>query len=193
MRQFHGAGGCVFVVSDPLTLRNEPLADVGDGFDWRIADPGRRLLDGAPRFEASDGDGWIDVEPLETERLTGRVSFARCLRGRRVRANGSCLPIAKAATATGWRLRVDVAVVDTTALSDQHPVMAEKRDRTATVTLREVAVDASLAGELERGDVFVLLPFRSAALAGVGALVSSPDTSGVRIEFHEGSVTYVRE
>lgn len=185
----------MLLASDLLSFYDEPLADVGDGFDWRIADPSKRLWLESEElvFEASYlGGDWENVPTLEVSHLTGRVGFGRCLRAHRVRASGVCRPVAPLATAEAWELRVEVAVADTTSFGDDTETVDAKRERAAVAELSGCVLDDFLAGELDRSDLLVLLPFRTGVWAGVGAREASPDTSNVRINLHEGSVSYVR-
>lgn len=195
MRLTRGLGGQVLLASDLLHFSREELTDVGDGFDWRIADPSKRLWLECEDlvFEASYlGGDWEVVPALEVSHLTGRVGFGRCLRAHHVRAMGVCRPLALLGTAEAWELRVEVAVADTTSFGDDSETVGSKRERAAVAELSGCVLDDFLAGDLDRSDLLVLLPFRTGVWAGVGAREASPDTSNVRVNLHEGSVSYVR-
>lgn len=193
MRQFHGAGGRVFIASDPLRFTAAPMADVGDGFDWRLADPGKRLLTDELTVEVAENGGWLELVPLTVYPLTGRISLARCMRGRAVRANGVCRPIAEVGVAEAWHLSVEATVVPETTLTDEHARYTTKSERRASCALDGFTVtDTFLEAALASSDLLVHLPFRAGVFAAVGALAVSPDTSSVQIELQEGSVSHVQ-
>lgn len=193
MRVFRGAGGTISIVSERLPFTREPLDDAGDGFDWRLRDPSRRFwCDDELLFEASTGDDvWAPMAPLEVTRLTGRVGFARCLRGQQVRACGVCQPTADVGSAEGWVLSVNVPIADATTLESTTNEYRALEHRSATVQLERCTVEPFLADAIARSELLVRLPHGAGVIVGVGVLQASPDTSAVNVDFHEGKVSYV--
>jgi hypothetical protein len=163
------------------------LADCGGGFDWAASDESRLWWVNA-NFRV---DGAF-VEPLAVHLLAGRVSFASCLRGREVRAEGVCRPTVPAGSAESWRLSVEVPLTDSSGLTDEHRTVEAGTERAATVVLQGWAGERWLADSVPGAEVLVRLPYREGLIVGAGRVGLSPDTTAVRVVLDEGIVLYVQ-
>lgn len=110
MLRFSGPAGRLYWLGDPLPFTGA-LADCGDGFDWRAADPSLSLWTDDPLTFTALRDGvWEPLEPLEVWRPSGRVAFDRCFRGQHVRVSGVCWPLALACETGEWTAEVHTVV-----------------------------------------------------------------------------------
>jgi hypothetical protein len=180
-----GGGGRLFLASDALAL-SCALSDCGDGWTWACPDESRLwwlsasfLVDGVP------------VEPESVALLAGRVSFARCLRGREVVASGVCRPTTVAASSESWRLSITVPLSDSTGIADGHRTVESGTERSASAVLEGASVERWLADSLAGQDVLVHLPYRKGLIVGAGRTTLSPDTNAVSVVLNEGAVSYV--
>ena len=171
MRSFTGERAALHLVGDPVRLQGVPLADAGDGFDWRVADPCYRLL--LPDdlvFESRNGTGWHPVEPERVVHDVGFVSFPRCLRGSQVRLSGVFRPMTLAVTAEQWRLEVAETIRDHTETfgSETREVTPIQTGRSVTLNQWTRETYAAVTGEL-----LALLHVGAGAFAGLGTLAPS--------------------
>lgn len=186
MRHFSGRGGSLFLVGDPMRFVEAPLEDCGDGFDWRIADPSLRYWteEESVIVEIERGEGWEQVDPVEVIHLSGRVSLARCYRGVRVRATGTCLPASATGDGASWEVAVNILVRNSSELgADELSTTSVPRGSSALV--RSCALKRDLRGEM----VLARLPVGRDELVGIGVIADSRDLN-VHIEFDEKGVQY---
>lgn len=174
-----GRGGSVFVVGDPVNVRNMPLIDAGDGWDFVTQDGLACWIEGSFEFETynEETEEWERVEPLEVWWRSGRVAFNRCLRDEMVRASGQCRPVAFLGWGSEWQLTFDVATTE--------PLLGGERTGARCVGVHGV-VNGVMCPPLS--PVYAVLPFANGQYVGFGELSSR--SNGVVIDFDDGGVSF---
>lgn len=186
MRQFEGRGAELHLASEP-TKFVATLEDIGDGFDWRTADPSLRhwLADEPLTVEIWDEE-WYEIEPVEVHYASGRVGLPRSFPNGAVRAMGTCIPTSRVGTADSWQLEVAAYVNNRTMLgSDERGTDTTVGDSTAV--LWGCRIDETFRPYMAGEKVLAVLPAAFGAFIGTGSLTENGLEARVKFD-HKGVV-----
>lgn len=177
MTELAGRLAVVKVSGDPLDLSGEALEHVTDT-EWRIADIDKRVIDrDVDPVLQWDDSGWVDIEHISVNRLSGTFTFAapgyadtESLRVKTTAPTAKYLPLSTAAFAHNYSYNRGVDLMDVTPFrvwdadtSSYVPVTHRKRikgQKFASGTINQWDVIDSYFGDALTDGSPVVLEFR---------------------------------